>query len=140
MANNTFKKRTILCVDDDHDDLILLREAVAGTEQAFNFKEAHNGREALDYLQQARITAELPCLIILDINMPLLNGRETLAIIKNDDLLKNIPTVVFTTSFTDADRMYCKQFATDLVSKPFSFKELKHTVITLLGYCSAFIA
>ena len=140
MANNTFKKRTILCVDDDADDLVLLREAVADTQQTYFFKEAHNGKEALDYLKAAVQAAELPSLIILDINMPVLNGKEVLAIIKNDEALKNIPTVVFTTSSSKEDQLFCRSFSTDMVSKPVYFEELKRTVQRLLGYCAPVLA
>ena len=132
MMNNPIKKCTILCVDDDVDDLVLLREAVTDASHKCSFKEVYNGKEALDYLHQARHSEDLPCLIILDINMPILNGKEMLAIIKNDDVLKKIPTVVFTTSSSSEDKKFCSSFSTDMVSKPIYFEELKHIVQQLL--------
>lgn len=133
---NPIKKRTILCVDDDPDDLVLLKEAVADAQQTYCFIEARNGKEALAYLQLAKQTAEFPCLIILDINMPILNGKETLQMIKSDDALKNIPAVVFTTSSNSEDKLFCSSFSTDMISKPVYFEELRQTVQRLLGYCA----
>lgn len=130
---DSIKKRTILCVDDDMDDLSLLKEALADRYHLYHFKEAHNGKEALEYLYQTR-SEELPCLIFLDINMPVLNGKEMLAIIKKDEVLKNIPTVVFTTSSSKEDKMFCSSFSTDMISKPVYFEEFKNTVQRLLGH------
>ena len=70
------KKITILCVDDDSDDLQLLNETLKDTHADFEVIEAHNGRQALDLLQNLKKAGEHPSLIILDINMPVLNGKE----------------------------------------------------------------
>lgn len=137
MKHNYTNERMILCVDDDMDDLILLREALGNTHQPYRIQEAHNGKEALHYLFQAKAEGNLPCLIILDINMPILNGKETLAIIKNDEVLKALPIVVFTTSSNISDRLFCNRFGTDMVTKPIYFDELKNTVQRLLKYCDA---
>ena len=76
------KKYTILWADDDVDDLLLFREVLEELTQSFDVVEAANGKEALAYLQKAKAASLLPCLIILDINMPVLNGKETLVAIK----------------------------------------------------------
>ena len=101
------KKYTILCVDDDSDDLQLLHETLKDTREDFEVIEAHNGKQAIDMLHRLRNDGTQPCLIILDINMPVLNGKETLSLIKKDEGLKDIPVVVFTTSGSDSDKNFC---------------------------------
>ena len=76
------QKNTILWADDDADDLLMMREILMKNGQHFELVEVRNGREALDYLNKARIKGKLPCLVILDINMPILDGKKTLSIIK----------------------------------------------------------
>ncbi|MFL5810432.1 MAG: response regulator, partial [Flavisolibacter sp.] len=64
------RKNTILWADDDPDDLQMMREILLKTENKYDIIEVNNGKEALDYLGKAKETGSLPCLIILDINMP----------------------------------------------------------------------
>lgn len=128
-------EKTLLLVDDDPDDIMLLQEAIHFINKDFTFVEADNGLKALDYLKKEKEHDRLPCLIILDINMPVLDGREVLAVLKNDLALKNIPVVVFSTSSNAADLAYCKNFGVDLISKPFDMQELSKRAEELLTYC-----
>jgi CheY-like chemotaxis protein len=128
------KKKKILWADDDPDDLMLMRQVLQESEQDFDIIEVPNGREALNYLDKAS-DKSLPCLIILDMNMPVLNGRETLAIIKSEKEYKNIPTVVFTTSSSELDKMFCKRYNVEMITKPPSFKNLNAAVHRLLSFC-----
>ncbi len=129
------KKGTILWADDDPDDLMLMRQ-ILDNDDKYDIVEATNGREALDYLQNIPRGEKLPCLIILDMNMPVLNGRETLRILKDDERLRNVPVVVFTTSNSELDKMYCKKFDVEMVTKPPSYNQLREVVTRLLSFCS----
>ena len=131
------KKHTILCVDDDSDDLLLLNETLKDTREDFEVIEAHNGRQALDLLQNLKKSGQHPCLIILDINMPILNGKETLSIIKSVEALKSIPVVVFTTSGSESDKRFCNFYGVEMVTKPPSFTTFKTVVHKLLKLCVA---
>lgn len=131
------KKNTILCVDDDADDLLLLNEILKEYNEDFTVKEAHNGRQAIDILQRLKNIEELPCLIILDINMPVLNGKETLTYIKEDDCLQSIPVVVFTTSGSGADKLFCNRHGVEMITKPPNYKSFKTVVHKLLRFCTA---
>ena len=131
------KKHTILCVDDDSDDLQLLHETLKGTQESFEVMEAHNGRQALELLQRLKNSGTPPCLIILDINMPVLNGKETLSIIKTDEVLKSIPVVVFTTSGSDSDRRFCNLYGVEMITKPPNFNSFRTVVQKLLRFCAA---
>lgn len=126
---------TILWADDDYDDLQMMREILAKRKRDFEIVEVHNGKEALEYLKEAKEKSALPCLIILDINMPVLDGKETLSILKSTDDYKAIPVVVFTTSESELDKLFCKKFNTEMVTKPPSFSTLGAALDKLLNFC-----
>src|SRR6476469_6634573 len=128
-------KHTILWADDDSDDLQMMQEIMHKTGRDYKVVEVHNGREALNYLHQAKQNSDLPCLIILDINMPVMDGKETLSIIKNTKDYKEIPVVVFTTSESELDKIYCKRWNTEMVTKPPTFSTLSGVVDKLLNFC-----
>lgn len=125
----------ILWADDDYDDLQMMREIMAKKHAAYEIVEVHNGKEALDYLNMAKEEADLPCLIILDINMPILDGKETLAIVKNSSKYRHIPVVVFTTSDSELDKLFCKRHNAEMVTKPPSFNTLSTALDKLLAFC-----
>lgn len=130
------EQRKILWVDDDPDDLELMRTVLKGSEYDFHVKEASNGKEAIEYLEKAKKNGTLPCLIILDMNMPVMDGREALRKIKEDEQLKKVPIVVFTTSQSTMDRLYCQRYHTEMVTKPFTFDSLRSVVERLISFCS----
>jgi len=88
--------KPILLVEDDKIDAMTVKRALKDIKVYNRIDIAHNGEEALEYLNNPE--NELPCIILLDLNMPKMNGVEFLEIIKNNDRLKLIPTVVLTTS------------------------------------------
>lgn len=127
-------KHTILWADDDVDDLELFRNVLHDLTDQYQVLEFHNGRQVLDHL--AGIPKEqYPCLIILDMNMPQLSGRETLAILKAECAYKDIPVIIFTTSSNEIDRSFCKRFDTSMVTKPPSYEQLKEVVGLFLAHC-----
>jgi len=128
----TMSRNTILWADDNYDDLQLMQEVLGNKHSDFKIIEVHNGKEALDFLEQS---PDLPCLIILDINMPVLDGKETLSILKNTEKFKNIPVVMFTTSESELDKIYCSRFNTQMVTKPPTFNTLSTVLDKLLAFC-----
>lgn len=127
--------KTILWADDDSDDLMMMKEILLKNSRNYQIVEVHNGKEALDYLQNAHSKANLPCLIILDINMPILDGKEALSIIKRTDGISQIPVVVFTTSSSELDKMFCKRMDVEMITKPPHYKSLEAAVLRLLQFC-----
>jgi CheY-like chemotaxis protein len=95
----------ILLVEDSPGDVRLTMEALADAKITNNITVASDGLEALEILQQKGDFSEAtrPDLILLDLNMPRMDGRELLGIIKADDSLRNIPVVVLTTSQSEKD-------------------------------------
>ena len=121
----------ILVVDDDDADALMIEEALGATERNTTVTRVADGREALDYLnREGQYTdAHRPDLILLDLNMPRMDGRETLAAIKSDDRLKAIPVVILTTSGAAPDIVSSYQHrANAYVTKPFGLDDFEATV------------
>src|SRR5579875_1097447 len=95
--------KTILYIDDDIDDRELLSDALKEANPAVEIVLAEDGLKALQYLNEAK-HAQLPCLIVLDINMPYLDGKQTAKMIKDDAALRDIPIIAFTSSESPHDK------------------------------------
>jgi CheY-like chemotaxis protein len=95
----------VLLVEDNPGDVRLAREAFRDVNRSIRLHLASDGMEALAFLRQqgGHLHAPRPDLILLDLNLPKMNGREVLAKIKADNSLKMIPTIVLSSSETDAD-------------------------------------
>jgi CheY-like chemotaxis protein len=128
-------KNTILWADDDADDLMLMKEILLKNNRHFQIIEVRNGQEVMDYLQNAGEKAAYPSLIILDINMPIMDGKETLSRIKQSEELKDIPLVIFTTSNSELDKLYCRKYQVEMITKPPNYKSLEKAVLKLISYC-----
>jgi CheY-like chemotaxis protein len=121
----------ILVVDDDDADAMMIAEALDGAEGGTQVQRVADGRQAMDYLRRTSEfpDAVRPDLILLDLNMPRMDGRETLAEIKSDDALKAIPVVVLTTSGAEPDVVSSYQHrANAYVTKPMGFEEFEAAV------------
>jgi CheY-like chemotaxis protein len=129
------KQYTILWADDDTDDKLLMSEIIEKADKNFLIVEASNGQEALDFLDTVKYTTSLPCLIILDLNMPIMNGKTTIAKIKADLIFSSIPLIVFTSSNYEEDKKFCQSFHVEMVTKPSAYSDLETAVKKLLSFC-----
>jgi CheY-like chemotaxis protein len=127
--------RIVLCVDDDPDDRDLIRNAIFKVDPSYTVANATNGKEALQYLTRAE-GSDLPCLVILDINMPVMDGKQTLAEIKRNDKWNEVPIVMFSTSAHPLDLDFCQQFGVELVTKPANFNQITMEAERLLQHCA----
>jgi CheY-like chemotaxis protein len=127
--------RTVLCVDDDADDREMVCFTISEIDPSLQVVHACDGVEAIDYLAKAKEQDALPCLVILDINMPRMDGKQTLSQIKKDDRLSSLPVVVFSTSNSPADRLYCEYFGVELITKPTTMHTMEDEVKRLLQPC-----
>jgi len=113
--------KEILLVEDSPGDVRLTQEAFRDANRSIHLHVAADGVEAMAFLRKERayVHAPRPDIILLDLNLPKMDGREVLARIKEDDNLKTIPTVILTTSDTEADIVKCYQLqANCYLSKP----------------------
>ncbi len=114
----------VLLVEDDPGDVLLTREAFEHQKVANRLHVVNNGEEALSFLRRegAHESAPFPDLVLLDLNLPGMHGREVLMAIKEDERLRTIPVVILTTSEAEEDvlRSYALH-ANAYVTKPVDF-------------------
>jgi len=131
---------TILMAEDDDEGRRLAHEAVQEGKLGHELRFVVNGEELLDYLRHRNRYAESeaaprPGLILLDLNMPRLDGREALAEIKRDPELRQIPVVVLTSSRADEDVFRSYDLGVNsYIIKPMTFDELVDLLRTLGKY------
>ncbi len=128
---------TILLVEDNEGDIVLTLEALKEANVSNSIHVVTDGEEALQYLQkQGRFNnAVTPDLILLDINLPKIDGKEVLAEIKNDADLKVIPVVILTTSSSEKDILESYQHhANCYITKPVDFKNFTHVVNMITNF------
>lgn len=125
--------RTILYVEDDLEDQALLSQIFTEKDATLIIEKAHNGIEALSLLDAMKQVDKLPALIILDIQMPRMDGMEMLRFIKGDEALKEVPVVIFTTSADGAP--ISKEEGIEIITKPYSPKEYDGVIDHLLQLC-----
>jgi CheY-like chemotaxis protein len=121
----------VLLVDDSPGDVRLTREALYEANPAIELHVAWDGVEAMAFLQRTAPNekAPRPDLILLDLNLPKMDGREVLARVKTDDSLKTIPTVILTTSEAPADILRSYQLqANSYLSKPVQLERFESLV------------
>jgi CheY-like chemotaxis protein len=131
---------TLLCADDDADDRLLVKDALAESHVPSDLRFVADGEELMDYLHRRGAyadpeTSPRPQLLLLDLNMPRMDGREAIAEIRADPVLRTLPVVVLTTSDAreDIEKVYALG-ANSYVVKPTSFEALVGLVSDLGRY------
>jgi CheY-like chemotaxis protein len=131
---------TILIADDDADDRLMASEALEESRLANDLRFVEDGEELLDYLyRRGRFAGEgaapRPGLILLDLNMPRMDGREALREIKGDPALRSIPVVVLTTSKAEEDIYRTYDLGVNsFITKPVQFESLVEVMKALGKY------
>jgi CheY-like chemotaxis protein len=127
IKQNMFTLR-ILVVDDDPDDRDIFREVLSEISSSIQYEEATNGKDALQVLEKLKEKG-LPDYIFLDLNMPMLNGKQCLREIRKDIDLLHIPIIIYTTSTREEDIKETKKLgAAFFLTKPEKFNELKNAI------------
>jgi DNA-binding response OmpR family regulator len=138
-ANNLENKngdpKFILIGEDDIDDEELLKELFSAVDDSFSLHFIENGRQVVEQLNTLPDN-HLPCLIILDYNMPELNGANILKELKNHQRYNEIPKIIWSTSKTETYKKKCLELgADDYVIKPSSVNELLDTIRYMISFC-----
>lgn len=126
---------TILYVDDDIDDLQLISDAFEKYTDHLRVIHASNGREGLRTLDKMCKETSLPCLVIIDINMPVMDGKEMLEKIRTQPQYRGLPVIIFSTSQSERDRKFAENFDAQFISKPSRYDELKSLVDQFVNKC-----
>jgi CheY-like chemotaxis protein len=128
-------KKKVLYADDDLDDKAWIIEAWQAMEHAPEIQFVENGRKAMEYLNDC--LADMPGLIVLDLNMPEMDGRQTLQKLKSDERYAGIPVAVVTTSTSRMDVDVCRRLGADLfLTKPDNHSEWQTVVKKLMPLVS----
>ena len=131
---NSFSKPVILYAEDDQDDFEILQDALTQQTDQFVLQQAQNGTEVLSYLEKY----PLPSLIVLDLNMPVMDGKQTLKWLKNHMDYRAIPVMIFTTSSREEDLKLCKSHDCTFFRKPTLYRDLLHVVQIMLQMCAGY--
>ncbi len=128
------KSLNILLIEDDAIEVMKFNRVLKSLELNHRIIEANNGEDAVDILKSKEI---IPDIIVLDLNMPKLNGIEFLTILKIDDVLKYIPAIILTTSNNHRDVMECYKIGVaGYILKPLKYDDYVDRIKKIIDYWS----
>ena len=136
---NLLKRNVILYAEDDEDDQQLIRDSFDQYASDIEVVIFNNGIETVSYLNSLSATEPKPCLIILDINMPRMDGIETLKQIKSNERFANVPAILFTTSSQIQDKRFAAQYNASFITKPVDSKQMKTITEKFIEHCGGSI-
>ncbi len=125
--------KPILLVEDDQVDTMTVKRALKEIHVTNPLVHLENGEEAVHYLRDAE--REKPCIILLDLNMPIMNGIEFLQVVKHDDYLRRIPVVVLTTSEEQQDKVNSFNLGVaGYMAKPVDYRQFVEVMRSIDAY------
>lgn len=136
MTLTPLPKHLVLYADDDPDDIEFVESAFSATTQNVELVTAYNGFDALEYLKGLKSFDPDPCLIILDVNMPGMSGKETLVHIRQMDRFIKVPIVLFTTSSLEQDIRFAQKHNAGFVTKPLDSIQMERITDTFIEHCA----
>lgn len=136
MTQTTPPTYLVLYADDDIDDIRFVEESFSETTRNIKLVTTYNGLDLVRYLEDLHPLDPDPCLIILDVNMPLMNGKEALMKIRKMDRYQSIPVVLFTTSSTEFDRAFANKYHAGFVTKPLNNSQMKNITALFIKHCT----
>jgi CheY-like chemotaxis protein len=130
-------EKYVLYAEDDPDDQLLMREVLSIVDSTVHLITCEHGKEAFEYLNELPEDAYLPCLIILDLNMPVWDGMETLRALKSEPRFLHLPVLLFSTTNNDSDRNLALELgAVSFVTKPTTYRNLEIIIASFKAYFS----
>ena len=129
-------KSIVLYADDDQEDLELVQDAFSRYSKNVQLIQCCDGLEALSYLNNIPESEPMPSLIILDINMPKMNGKEVLQQIRELDRFKKTPVVMFTTSSMQSEISFAEQYNAGFITKPSDQRQMEVIIKNFIDHCT----
>lgn len=136
MTQSLPPKSLVLYADDDPEDIELVSEAFLSYAQNVELLTFPDGIELLNFIETINPFHASPCLFILDINMPRLNGKETLRRLRRIEGFAEVPAVLFSTSSLPADASFAKNFNAGFVTKPLHTNQVHMIIDEIIDHCS----
>ena len=140
MTQSLPPKSLILYADDDADDIELMEDVFREYAGILDFVPFKNGQQLLQYLERLDSFQPQPCLIILDINMPVLDGKQTLKRLRTMKGYTEVPVVLFTTSSSEIDKAFADRWDAHFITKPLIYSELEMLANNFLHLCTSSVA
>lgn len=117
-----YKKPSVFIADDDEDDVYFVRTAIKELNSEIELKHFSNGKQLLQALKNPK--SVLPNFVLLDLNMPILDGRETLRMIRKHLALQDLPVIILSTSNYGHEKELCYEFgANNYYTKPYNYSK-----------------
>lgn len=139
---NNMKPIHILIIDDSSGDVMMIKDAIEERGIAHTISVANNGLEGIQMLEDLAKKNDntLPDLILLDINMPKLNGHEVLDRIKSNELIKQVPVIMLTTSASKSDILKAyKKYSNCYIIKPSEFMDFESIIKAIENFWTTIV-
>ncbi len=136
MTKSISPKHIVVYADDDADDIELVEDAFkqfAANVEVITFTD---GSQALSYLRNLTDADPLPCLVIFDINMPVLDGKESLVRLRQIDRYATVPVVLFTTSSMPLDKQFAERYKAGFITKPLGYEQMELITHKFIDHCT----
>lgn len=127
----------VLIADDDSDDIEMLTAALKEVGSELNVLVADNGKSVMEQLKKAHASADgaPPCVLVMDMNMPKMDGRETVVAIKSYDPFKNLPILLFSTAKNRTDELFAEKWNVRFFQKPDTLQGLNDVAKIIMTMC-----
>jgi CheY-like chemotaxis protein len=136
MTKYTEPKNIVVYADDDPDDIELVEEAFRQFANNVEVVTFPDGSQAVSYLKNLSEEDPLPCLVIFDINMPVLNGKEALVRLRQMEKYEDVPVVLFTTSSMPLDKNFAQHYSAGFVTKPLGVEQMEIITREFISHCA----
>lgn len=129
-------KNLVVYVDDDADDLCFVKEALTTYHPKLEVVTWESPAKAYQFFLQLEKIDKHPCLIILDINMPGISGKELASTVRSIDYFHQTPLILFSTSNSPVDAEYARTNGIGFITKPMNFEQMNQIAEQFLSHCS----
>lgn len=136
MTKSSTPKNIVLYADDDADDLQLVQDAFSEFAQEVEVVTVSDGGQALRFLEGLQSMDPLPCLIILDVNMPVVDGKQVLRELRTMERYSDVPVVLFTTSSLPADQSFASKYKAGFITKPLHYRQMEQITDQFISHCA----
>lgn len=136
MTKSISPTHIVVYADDDTDDIELVEEAFKQYANNVEIISFADGSQLLSYLRSLTSGEPTPCLVILDINMPVLNGKDALVRLRQIERYADVPVVLFTTSSLPTDKQFAERYKAGFITKPLGYEQMEMITRRFIDHCT----